>query len=254
MTDNPFAASGMASGYARSRPPVHPQVIELAATRLGSRRFHRALDVGCGAGLSTAPLGALADLIYGIEPAEPMLKWSASIAPGAVFLAGAAEALPFAAGSLALLTAAGSLNYVALDRFFAEAARVLDPTGMLLVYDFAPGRESADAAGLPSWFAAFFSRYPAPRGEGIPITARELARPGFRTTHHEDFAIPLVLTPDFYLEYMLTETNVAKAVREGTPLDEIRSWCSATLAPVFDGKPRTVLFRGYFAWLERTGA
>jgi predicted TPR repeat methyltransferase len=38
--------------------------------------------------------------------------------------------------SLDLIAAAGSLNYVALDRFFPEAARILAPNGLLLAYDF----------------------------------------------------------------------------------------------------------------------
>ncbi|MBI4876759.1 MAG: SAM-dependent methyltransferase, partial [Acidobacteria bacterium] len=44
---NPFATPAMAAGYARSR-------LEIA------RPLDRALDVGCGAGLSTRPLLSIA--------------------------------------------------------------------------------------------------------------------------------------------------------------------------------------------------
>jgi hypothetical protein len=69
---------------------------------------------------------------------------------------------------------------------------------------------------------------------------------------HEDFEIGLALTPGAYVDYMLTETNVARALREGVPLAEIRAWCEATLGPVFGGRPREVLFRGYFSCLDKS--
>ena len=54
------------------------------------------------------------------------------------------------------------------------------------------------------------------------------------------------------LDYVLTETNVAAAVRQGAVRSEIRTWCAETLAPVWNGKPRDVLFHGYFACLRPT--
>ena len=50
-----------------------------------------------------------------------------------------------------LMTAAGSLNYVDLEKFFAEASRVLTPEGKLVVYDVSPAANE--------WFDAFMSRY-----------------------------------------------------------------------------------------------
>ena len=43
----------------------------------------------------------------------------------------------------------------------------------------------------------------------------------FRLDRHEDFAIALTLSPAFYLEYVLTETNVAYAVRCLSLLDQL---------------------------------
>ena len=137
----------MAAGYAASRPPLHRRIVERASVALGSPR--RALDIGCGAGLSTRALEGLASHCVGLEPAEAMLRWTRGIAPQANFVLGRAEALPFAGRSFDLLTAAGSLNYVAgLDLFFGEAARVLDPRGRLLVYDFRKGRSFPHSEAL----------------------------------------------------------------------------------------------------------
>jgi SAM-dependent methyltransferase len=234
-----------AAGYATARPPVHPHVLERIASRLG-RRFGRALDLGCGAGLSTAPLHALADRSIGIEPFLPMLAFAHATAPGAHFLAGRAEELPLGAHSIDLITAAGSLNYTHLPSALAEAARVLTAGGMLVVYDFSQGRTLRDSPALDEWFSAFVARYPPP-AEGVPIDPGAL--PGFAVNHYEEFEFGLPLTPGFYLEYALTETNVTHAMRTGVPREEIRAWCAATLNPVFQGRTREVLFRGYFACL-----
>lgn len=237
----------MATGYANSRPPVHAAVIERALA--GQRPVRRVLDIGCGAGVSTRALDNFAEQAIGMEPAEAMLSWTGAVAPHAEFLVGAAEAMPLASGCADLLTAAGSLNYVDLDAFFPEARRVLSADGAVLVYDFSPGRSFRDSDALDAWFAEFQRRYPPPAGEARALSPEVLAglESGFRVTKSEHFEIGLTLTPEFYRDYMLTETNVAAAVREGTPYGEIRAWCEDSLGPVWEGRDREVLFRGYWA-------
>ena len=239
--------SSLAQGYAEARPPLHPLILDRVARHLGGRRFHRALDIGCGAGLSTRPLRHLAAQTFGIEVAESMLPLAAGFAPDARFVAGRAEQLPFRSNSIGLMTAAGSLNYARLDRFFPEAARVLEADGLLVVYDFSPG--------LQEWFAEFLRRYPWAPNEAEELNPSRLAGISdlFRLDHHENFAIGLTLSFPFYLEYALTETNVAYAVRRGTPMEEIREWCAQTLAPLFGGREREVVFHGYVAYLVAVG-
>jgi SAM-dependent methyltransferase len=237
----------MGEGYARARPPVHPWVVNRIRERL-ARSVARALDVGCGAGLSTAPLTDFADICIGFDPFEPMVRQATRTAPAASFLQAAAEHLPFRDHSFDLITAAGSLNYTDLDRFFAEAARVLTREGLLVVYDFSQGRTSEHSTALGTWFDEFVSRYPRPLGGEVAISPESLpdqAKP-FRLVEHEYFALPLPMTVDAYIKYVMTETNVATA---RVPVAEVREWCTDTLAPVFNGTPQQVIFPGYLAWL-----
>jgi SAM-dependent methyltransferase len=70
---NPFASPAMAAGYAKSRPAVHPHIIERVRAFLGATApLHRGLDVGCGAGLSTRALQGLAAQCVGLDPAPEM--------------------------------------------------------------------------------------------------------------------------------------------------------------------------------------
>lgn len=250
---NPFDSKMMAAGYAAARPPVHPRVMELARPVLAARgTIGRALDVGCGAGLSTRALLPFAREVCGLDPVESMLQWRRSIAPEAHFVTGTAEALPFGAAAFELMAAAGSLNFVDLERFFPEALRVLQPGGRLLVYDYSHGRNFRTEDTLDGWFATFLERYPP-----APSQARRLdpeilsgldAR--FELKEHQTFAVPIPLTLEFYVEYLLTSTNVAWAVRQGASREEVREWCADSLASMWKEQAREVVFRGYFACLR----
>jgi len=215
----------------------------------------RALDVGCGAGISTQALAGLAIHSVGIEPNEAMLAWSHVTAPGAAFAAGSAEALPVRSGSVDLITAAGSLNYVRLEPFFTEAARVLSPEGRLVAYDFSPGRSFREQCGLDSWFAAFIERYPRPASEARELNPEILAGldSRFSVEVSRSFEMGLELSREFYLDYMMTETNVAAALRRGIERDDIRRWCADTLEPVWQSGAKEVLFRGYFICMRLAG-
>lgn len=186
--------------------------------------------------MSTAPLERIAEKCFGIEPVEAMARLGPTLAPRAHFACAQAERLPVKSASMDLITAAGSLNWVDLDSFLAEARRVLAPEGLLVVYDFSQG-------DLKGWNAKFKSRYPSPPCRAITRETLPAA------VHYETFDIGLMIGPEFYLEYAMTETNVAAAVAGGVPREEIREWCDASLRPVFEGEAQEVRFQGYIAYI-----
>ncbi len=243
----------MAAGYAAARPPVHPRVVAMATAWLGISRVRVAADLGCGAGLSTRPLHEVAACCIGFDPAECMVRAARTTAPSATFLVASGEAIPLATGSVDLLTAAGSLNYARdLEAVWRESARVLTRGGTFAVYDFSAGHTFADDDRLDEWFEAFVERHPRPVGQARPLSPALIADQahGFSEVRAEAFALPLPLSQAFYTDYMLTETNVQESVRRGASLDDVRAWCTQTLAPVFDGRERVVVFRGYLALLR----
>jgi ubiquinone/menaquinone biosynthesis C-methylase UbiE len=250
-----FASPEMVAGYARSRPAVHPRIVDRARARLGfTGRVERALDVGCGAGLSTLPLRNLASVCVGVEPVAAMVTGTPLGAPGVGFVAGRAETLPVRARSIDLMTAAGSLNFVDLDAFFPEALRVLRVDGALLVYDFSAGRTSSTATALDDWFTEFRRRYPRLPGVARALDPASLASlaTGFRLVDAEEFSIGVALDADAYRDYVMTETNVAYAIQAGEDVDAIRAWCSASLAAVFASDAHEVQFPAYLAHLTPT--
>jgi ubiquinone/menaquinone biosynthesis C-methylase UbiE len=213
---NIFASAAKAEGYAKSRPPLHARIVEQIGVRAES-----ALDVGCGAGLSTAPLLKLAERVVGVDPVPEMVKWGGRVARGAAFLAGRAEALPFRDRSFDLITAAGSLNYAEPVAAFRELRRVIGVRGTLCVYDFHqvdfPGERPPDGAIQLS-----------------PAILAEIAT-GFLVTKSEHLRMNVTMTMEQFLAYLLTETDIIPAMEPWGP-----------------GATTELRFRGYIAWLTPT--
>jgi SAM-dependent methyltransferase len=246
-----YDSERLAAAYAFDRPPVHEQILR-SARRAG--HADRALDVGCGAGLSTAALAPLARQVTGLEPVPAMLAHRRAVAPHAGFVIGQAERLPFAAGSFDLVTAAGSLNYADLPLALAEIARVLRPDGTFLLYDFSVGRRSVSGGELANWFGSFEQRFPPPPG-WQPLDVRELPidRYGLRLIDYTDVETRLPMGFDPYLRYMLSEVNVDDAITRGAcRAEQARDWCESTLKAVFADGDVTVVIPGYLATLART--
>ena len=247
-----FDSPAMALGYAKSRPAVHPEVIALVRQRLNIQNpIARALDLGCGAGVSTAALQSIAPKPIGIEPFHDMLRFGSAIAPGAHFACGRAEAMPVLSASMELITAAGSLNFADLSFGLPELRRVLRPASHLVIYDFSQGSDFTDSDKLTGWHREFKTRYPSPSTRLFDPRELNLGVNGLELRHFDPFAIPLPIEPGFYLDYAMTETNVAAAESRGAPRAEIREWCAQSLAGVFDGVTRDVLFKGYVAYVRR---
>jgi len=249
--DNVYKSQRMAAGYAFSRPPVHPHIIRRICEdlRLGAP-VGRALDVGCGAGLSTAVLEPVARVVVGLESVPGMLTHRRAIAPQASFVAAVAERLPFAAGSFDIVTAAGSLNYVDLALFLPDLARVLTPRGVMVIYDFSAGRRLRGDSRLDEWYGVFECRYPPKPGYDMDVTALDYASHGLKLNAFEAFEIAVPMTFDSYVLYAMSESGVELAVAGGVPEAEIRAWCESTLAGILDDIPRDVLFGAYVAYVS----
>ena len=210
-----YDSERLAAAYARDRPPIHEQI--LLAARLG-RQADCALDIGCGAGLSTAALAPLARRAIGLEPISTMLTHRRTVAPHASSLEGqgrpAPRTLPRRFSSTS--SAAGSLNYADLSSALTEIARVLTRDGTFLLYDFSTGRRSVSGDELADWFASFEQRFPWPSGwEPLDVRELPLAAYGLRLLDYTDLEIQLPMWIANAPRYMLSETNVDDAIARG---------------------------------------
>jgi len=248
---NIYESGRMAAGYAFSRPPIHPHIIRRVRETLGlAAPVARALDIGCGAGLSTAALEPIATTVVGLEPMPSMLAHRHAVARRASFVAARAEQLPFAAGSFDVVTAAGSLNYVDLDLFLPDLTRVLTARGVMVIYDFSAGRRLRGSGALDAWYTEFERRYPPKPGYDMDVRSLGYERAGLRLDAVEMFEVAVPMARESYVAYAMSETGVELAVARGVPEAEIRTWCESTLAGLLTDTPRDVLFEAYVAYVS----
>jgi SAM-dependent methyltransferase len=249
---NIYESGRMAAGYAFSRPAVHPHVVRKIREDLRLEGpVGRALDIGCGAGLSTAALEPIAKTVVGLEPVPSMLAHRHAVAPRASFVAARGEQLPFAAGSFDVVTAAGALNYVDLALFLPDLARVLTARGVMVIYDFSAGRRLRGSGALDAWYAEFERRYPPKPGYDMDVRSLGYERAGLRLDAVEMFEVAVPMARGSYVAYAMSETGVELAVARGVPEAEIRTWCASALAGVLGEEPRDVLFDAYVAYVTR---
>ena len=242
-----------AAGYAFARPAVHQPILARVRDdlRIGEPRA-RALDIGCGAGRSTAALQPLARTVVGIDPWPAMLEHRRQVAPGAAFVVGKAEQLPFASSAFDLVGAAGAINYTDLDLSLPEIARVMTGSGTFVIYDFSAGRQFASGPHLEAWYAEFNRRYPEAPGYHLDVEHLPYQRWGLELETFRPFQVAVPMTADSYLRYAMSETRVGLAIANGATEDAIFTWCRETLADVFGAEEPDVVFDGYVAYLRKS--
>ncbi len=229
---NYFALASAAERYARGRPHFH----RLAVARIAaiSGPIGRALDVGCGTGLSTRALAEFAATVVGTDLSAEMLA-QAEPHPRATYLAAPAEAQPFADASFDLVTVCQAFHWFDQERFLAEANRLLGPGGWLALYnDSTMGTMTGnDAYSRWNW-AEYVRRFPSPPRGDRQLTADRAGAHGFATTARDAFTHEQTFTRDAWTRYLITQTNVIAATDAGSEdIAAVADWISESLRPLF---------------------
>jgi SAM-dependent methyltransferase len=117
-----------ATAYAEHRPDYAEAAVRWALEGAPGRR---ALDLGAGTGKLTAGLLAQGLEVTAVEPDPEMLGELRRALPEVTALAGGAEAIPLADGSVDAVVAGNAMHWFDMDVAGPEIARVLVPGGML---------------------------------------------------------------------------------------------------------------------------
>lgn len=134
--------SGVAPDYSRYRP-TYPEALYAYLSEMAAGHS-LAWDCAAGSGQATLGLTPWFDRVIATDasasqiaraPAHPKVEYG--VAP--------AEASGLPAGDVDLLIVAQALHWLDLERFYAEARRVLAPAGLIAVWSY-PMQQTGDAA------------------------------------------------------------------------------------------------------------
>lgn len=243
-----YDSDRLARCYALDRPPIHEAICtRLFAAIPRGHKFASAVDIGCGAGASTAALAPHVEKATGIDPFERMLLHARHRYPEATFLQGWAEALPLNSGSIELVTAAGSLSYTNLDAALSEVSRVMLPRGYFAPYDFNTGRVVPRNSQESACFESFESHFPWPAGYALDFATLPYQAHGLALIDQQAFSVEIEMTAESYIQYILSETNVEAAISSGTSERSAREACWQIFRWLFNKGPRKVSFLAVIA-------
>jgi len=219
-SDSPY--DGIADCYDRARPDYPPAALAILSVQPGEL----AADVGAGSGIFSRQLAhALPEArVVGVEPGADMRRAAEAAShelPNLSFVAGAAEALPFPDGSLALVTAATAAHWFNRPLFYAQAFRCLRQGGCLaIVQNVRRWRESPFLAAyeeLHEETAPGYRRdtFPAGGGRYAAIDAAGELRGHAPANDVREYAFDwrMPMTREAFVTFSLSSTITQQAIR-----------------------------------------
>jgi SAM-dependent methyltransferase len=249
---NPFDHPTVAARYALGRPPFHRIVIDRIVELLRLEQpVARALDVGCGTGLSTRDLRLIAEQVVGLDSSAAMLA-CAEPAAGVSYVHGSAEDMPVESGMFDLVTVSSAFHWFNRTRVLGKVSRVLTPGGHLVIYENAFGGEMSGQQEFRVWQQAHYARYPRTARDTTPFTDEEAARHGLRFLIRERYTNTVEFTPTDLSLYLSTQTNAIEAIeRGGLTVADFRAAVEREVAPFFSSGVATVVFEGFIWCLQK---
>lgn len=251
---NFFCSSSAAKRYAQGRPYFHPLVIQRTREFLSiTEPLHRALDLGCGTGLSAIALTEIAGAVVGVDASREMLALAPRF-PGLAYVVSAAESLPFATNCFDLITMSQVFHWLDRRRFFAEARRTLTMRGMLISYDNYFSRETTENRDFQVWLREeFLVRYPSPQWASASIILEEAEGEGFNVLGHERLENEISFSIAGLVNYLLSQSNVIAKVESGSEnIADVRSWMIENVRSFFaDQQEAMFVFSAPVWFLQR---
>ena len=200
---------GAAADLYDSIRPTYP--VEAVRWLLGDEP-RRVVDLGAGTGIFSRVVASLGHHVVAVEPDEGMRGKLVATSPGVSAVAGSAEAIPLAEGSVDAVVAAQAYHWFDHDVAHEEIARVLRPGGV-----FGPiwnvRDESVEWVAELSRRAAFedgtraWRDYDVERGFGPRFGPVESAQFRHSTLHTVETLVALVQSRSYYI----TADDAAKA-------------------------------------------
>jgi len=218
-----------------------------------NEKVDRALDVGCGTGLSTIALKTLAVSVIGVDISDDMIQFGPK-EEGISYINASAEDLSmFEDESFDLITTSLAFHWFDHTRFLSEANRVLKTGRWLIPYTngFYGVMEGND--NFEKWNnESYATKYPSPPRNTTRLTAELGGNFGFSNFHSEKFQNIIEFTAEEVSGYLTTQSNIIAAVEQGSEtIEEVYEWLYGNIQPFFESKKAAFIFGGAIWYFQK---
>jgi ubiquinone/menaquinone biosynthesis C-methylase UbiE len=249
---NHFNAKTAAERYSKGRPDFHSNTIKYIKDNLClDNKLDKALDIACGTGLSTKALLEIAEHVYGTDASREMLNYAPQ-SDKINYSVASAENQPFSDNFFDLITVSSGVHWFDIDKFLAEANRLLKNKSWLVLYENHFISEMVGNDDFTNWFpGVYLKKYPSPpRNNTYPWTNENLNPKNFNFVKEERFKNAVSFNKKQLALYFTTQSNIISAVeRHETTYEEVENWLDKELTSFFDNDQATQTIN-YGNWVK----
>lgn len=253
---NHFNQKTAAERYSKGRPHFHSNTIQhIRGYIQPGRKFDKALDIACGTGLSTQALLEITTDVFGTDASQEMLNFA--LQPDKIhYSIATAEHQPFSDNYFDLVTVSSGVHWFNIDKFLAEANRLLKSKSWLVLYENYFISEMVGNDKFTNWFPnVYLKKYPSPpRNNSYPWTNENLNQKNFNFLKEERFTNSVAFNKKQLALYFTTQSNIISAVeRNETTYEEVESWLDKELASFFenDETTKTINYGNWIKFIQR---
>ncbi len=253
---NYFNPKTAAERYSKGRPDFHSITIRhIKDYLLLDKKFNNALDIVCGTGLSTKALLEIAINVYGPDISQEMLNFA--LQPGKIhYSIASAEVQPFTDNNFDLITISSGIHWFNIDKFLAEANRLLKSKAWLVFYENHFIAEMVGKDNFSNWFRdIYLKKFPSPpRNNGYSWTNENLHLKNLNFIKEEIFKNSITLNKKQLALYFTTQSNIIVAVeKKQTTYEKVENWLNKELASFFDNEDttQTINYGNWVKYIQR---
>lgn len=252
---NYFDPKNTADRYAKGRPKFHSVTISRVKEELKlNDKLEQGLDVACGTGLSSNALLGIAKIVYGTDSSEEMLN--NAISKDLInYSISTAENQPFLDNEFDIITVCSGIHWFDINKFLAEANRLLKDNSHLVIYDNFFISEMEGNESFNNWFPnVYLKKFPSPkRNNNYNWSNDNLKKSNFELIKEDHFKNVIEFTKDELILYFTTQSNISNAIARGENYLEIEDWLEKELSQFyFDNKSKQKInFGNWIKYLKR---
>lgn len=254
MNRESFDYKRIAQGY-KDRPFLHGQVIDRFQRDVTDKMFVNGLDVGCGAGLSSRALRRICNHVTGADLSSEMIAVAREACKPEQeyeFIVSKAEELPAPREKYDIVTGAGVIPWVDRDAFLNNLKSVIQEHGYVFLYDFWISDQMKGSGNYSAWWHdAYLKEFPKPFRDESIWTQRDVAPYGFSMLDQVTYELEYEFDRASFIRFMMLQSNVSAKIEGGEKsLEEVQKWFETSLATVFGGERKTLIFTGYSWYMK----